>query len=288
MPLLAMKILITGVSGYLGSQLANVLMQEHEVTGTVRSSSNCNRISDINKIDLINVSDNNWLDKIALLSPDVVINTTALYGRKGELLSDLIDANIQFPLRILEALAKINKCLFLHCGTSLPENVSQYALTKNKFSLLAREYCNTFSGKFIDLKLEHFFGPNDDPTKFTTYVINSCRNNVDLKLTTGIQRRDFIYITDLINAFKIIISKQQLLMSGESISIGSGHVITIREFVETVAKVTNYQGRLQFGVIPIRENEVMHSCASLERVQELGWKPLFTLNSAIDDILSKE
>ncbi|WP_162007197.1 NAD-dependent epimerase/dehydratase family protein, partial [Yersinia pestis] len=66
-------------------------------------------------------------------SPDVVINTAALYGRKGELLSELVDANIQFPLRILEMLVSTGKGLFFQCGTSLPADVSQYALTKNQF-----------------------------------------------------------------------------------------------------------------------------------------------------------
>ncbi|WP_038930635.1 NAD-dependent epimerase/dehydratase family protein, partial [Yersinia pestis] len=52
-----MKILITGVSGYLGSQLANALMLEHEVVGTVRAGSVCNRITDIGNVNLINVTD---------------------------------------------------------------------------------------------------------------------------------------------------------------------------------------------------------------------------------------
>ncbi|CNI16187.1 paratose synthase [Yersinia enterocolitica] len=288
MPHFIMKILITGISGYLGSQLANALIQEHDVTGTVRSGSVCGRISDVRDINFINVSDSNWLDKIVSLSPDVVINTAALYGRKGELPSELVNANIQFPLRILEALVSTGKCLFLQCGTSLPANVSQYSLTKSQFSILAKEYCSKSSCKFIDLKLEHFFGPFDDPTKFTTYVINSCRNNVDLKLTTGLQQRDFIYITDLISAFKTLISKSEYLISGESISIGSGQAITIREFVDTVIEITNYQGDVQFGAIPSRKNEIMYSCATLERLHELGWECEYLLDNAIKDILIKE
>lgn len=282
-----MKILITGVSGYLGSQLANALMQEHDVIGTVRSGSICDRVSDITKINFINASDSNWLDKVISFSPDIIINTAALYGRKGELLSELVDANIQFPLRILEALVSTGKGLFLQCGTSLPANVSQYALTKNQFSVLAKKYCSKSRSKFIDLKLEHFFGPFDDPTKFTTYVINSCRDHSDLRLTDGLQRRDFIYINDLVNAFKTLILKSENLRPGEDISIGSGYAVTIKEFVETIAKITNYQGNLLFGAIPTRENELMYSCASLERMQELGWLHQYSLNSAIRDTLNR-
>ena len=283
-----MKILITGINGYLGSQLANALMEEHEIIGTIRENSKLSRISDIKKISFIKITEDDWIDKLLSLSPDVVINTAALYGRKGEKLSELVDANIQFPLRILEALATAGKSLFLHCGTSLPENISQYALTKNQFCYFAKEYCSQFNTKFVDLKLEHFYGPFDDSTKFTTYVINSCRNNIDLKLTSGIQQRDFIYIADLISAFEFIISKSKFLISGESIPIGSGHAITIKEFVQVVASATNYQGHLQFGAIPSRKNELMYSCASLERMNELGWECQYPLDRAIKDILTKE
>lgn len=283
-----MKILITGISGYLGSQLANSLIDEHEIAGTIRKNSSYKRLNNLDKIRLIDLSEMDWLLKINDFDPDIVINTAALYGRNGETTSQLVQANIQFPLLILEMLVTNGSGVFLNCGTSLPSNVSNYALTKNQFSTLAKTYCDGFSGKIIDLELEHFYGSDDDKTKFTTYVINSCKENHDLKLTEGLQQRDFIYIKDLINAFKCIINNINHLNSGEIIPIGSGEAITIREFVETVAKIASYQGNIQFGAIPDRDNELMYSCALLERMQELGWKCQYLLKSAIEDILNKK
>ncbi|HDL8512886.1 TPA: NAD(P)-dependent oxidoreductase, partial [Yersinia enterocolitica] len=170
---------------------------------------------------------------------------------------------------------------------SLPSNINDYALTKNKFSLLAKKKCKE-NIKFIDLKLEHFFGPFDEPTKFTTYVIQGCKKDGNLKFTAGMQQRDFIYIIDLVNAFKCIISNLDKLRRNESISIGTGDVVTIRKFVETVANITEYKGILSFGEIPYRDNEVMLSYASLDRMKEFGWKCKFNLSDAIRDTLLRE
>ncbi|MDN0087960.1 NAD(P)-dependent oxidoreductase [Yersinia nurmii] len=282
-----MKILITGISGYLGSQLANSLIDEHEIAGTIRENSSYKRLNNPDEIRLIDLSEMDWLLKINDFNPDIVINTAALYGRNGEPLSQLVQANVQFPLLILEKIFSNGSGVFINCGTSLPSNVSDYALTKNQFSELAKRYSDRFTGKFVDLKLEHFYGPYDDQTKFTTYVINSCKENNNLKLTAGLQERDFIYIEDLLNAFKCLIKNIDNLVSGESIPIGSGQAITIRKFVETVAKITHYQGKLEFGAIPTRQNELMYSCASLERMNELGWKCEYSLNSAIQYTLDK-
>ena len=61
---------------------------------------------------------------------------------------------------------------------------------------------------FINMRLEHFYGPGDADSKFTAHVMNSCLRNVpELKLTLGEQRRDFFYIEDVVSAYLIILEK---------------------------------------------------------------------------------
>ncbi|WP_460881859.1 NAD-dependent epimerase/dehydratase family protein [Pseudaeromonas pectinilytica] len=285
-PRLTMKILITGIGGYLGSQLANALITEHEIAGTVRSSSKLDRICNQDKITFIDVDKTDWSEQIKSFKSDVVINTAALYGRKGELLSDLIHANIAFPQQILECIE--HDAVFINCGTSLPASVSLYAMTKNQFVDLAKEYCKSHSIKFVNLRLEHFFGANDDPSKFTTYVIHQCVANLPLRLTDGNQQRDFIYIADLISAFKCILSSLNQLNSFESIDIGSGIALKVREFVELVAAVTKTNSEIEFGAIPMRENELMYSCADTHQIETLGWNLNYKLPDAVADMINKE
>lgn len=280
-----MKILITGIGGYLGSQLANALTIEHELAGTVRSGSKLERIHSQDSISFIDVNKSDWVQQVKRFKPDVVINTAALYGRKAELLSDLIHANIAFPQQILECIE--HDAVFINCGTSLPNSVSLYAMTKNQFVDLAKEYCKSHSIQFVNLRLEHFFGANDDPTKFTTYVIHQCVANLPLRLTDGTQQRDFIYIADLISAFKCILGSLNQLNSFESIDIGSGIALKVREFVELVAAVTTTSSEIEFGAIPMRENELMYSCANIARMETLGWSCEYSLHRALTESINK-
>lgn len=281
-----MKILITGIGGYLGSQLANALITAHEIAGTVRTGSEIERIHNQDKISFIDVDKSDWSEQIKNFKPDVVINTAALYGRKGELLSDLIHANIAFPQQILQCISR--DVVFINCGTSLPNSVSAYAMTKNQFVDLAKEYCKSYSIKFVNLRLEHFFGANDDPTKFTTYVIHQCVANLPLQLTDGTQQRDFIYIADLISAFKCILCSLHQLNGFENIDIGSGTAIKIREFVELVAAVTATSSNIKFGAVQMRENELMYSCADTLRIKALGWHLNYTLQDAVADLITND
>lgn len=281
-----MRIIITGISGYLGSQIANTLISKHEIAGTIRKASALTRLNDKAQIELITVDEGDWEDKIKSFKPDIVINTAALYGRKGESVSALIEANIFFPIKLIENLDA--NTVFINCGTSLPSSVSLYAQTKNQFVDLAKSYCETKKIQLINLRLEHFFGPGDDESKFTSYVINRCLKSLPLNLTEGSQLRDFIYIDDLLRAFECIIKSLGKLAQFESIDVGSGKAITVREFVEAVISITCSNSKVNFGAVPMRENELMYSCANTELLMNLNWNNQLSMNEAISIMINKE
>ncbi|GAA5214024.1 NAD-dependent epimerase/dehydratase [Corallincola platygyrae] len=219
--------------------------------------------------------------------PDVVINTAALYGRKGEADGELLEANVGFPLRLLEYSISYGASAFINTGTSLPRNVSMYALTKNSFVELVRlKKC--LATKFINLELEHFFGPGDDFSKFTSFVTRCCLQGKELKLTAGLQERDFIYVDDVVSAYDTVISELSNIKHLENISVGLGEAPAVRYFVEMVKRLSNSTSKLEFGAIPTRPNELMHSCANTSRLKELGWQPSFTLEEGVAQTLEAE
>ena len=123
------------------------------------------------------------------------------------------------------------------------------------------------------MRLEHFYGPEDADSKFTTHVINSCLKNVpELKLTFGEQKRDFIYIDDVVSAYLIILEKiEEFQDFFNEFHVGSGAAVSIRDFVEKVHQITESQTHLAFGSIPYRTGEMMSSNANVEPLAELGW-----------------
>ena len=130
------------------------------------------------------------------------------------------------------------------------------------------------------------YGPDDDESKFTSYIINSCsKNDAEIKLTLGEQKRDFIYIDDVVFACQLLLSHKQD-KEFEEYQLGSGVPVTIREFVETVHKLTKSRSLLRFGALDYRENEVMHSVANVESLTALGWKPRNNLVDGLKKVIS--
>jgi nucleoside-diphosphate-sugar epimerase len=133
------------------------------------------------------------------------------------------------------------------------------------------------------------YGPSDDPSKFTTHVLNTChRNEPTLKLTPGEQKRDFIYIDDVVSAYSTLIEQRTKLSIVVDIEVGSGIAPTIREFVLSIHKLTASKTELQFGALPYRPNEPMYLKADISQMKSLGWQPKFNLELGLRRTLELE
>lgn len=286
-----MKILITGASGFLGSALARRLGElNFSVSLLVRKNTNLFRIPDLDHYRIGRCETNLEVEKfIADDPPDFIIHTACCYGRNKESIAQIVDSNIFFGIIVLDAINKLQKKIaFLNTASVLPDEVSLYALTKNQFERLGMKFCNYPESRlqFINIKLQHMYGPGDDDTKFTTYVINCCRKNVSmLPLTLGSQKRDFIYIDDVVDGYLKILENAYNFGRQEQIELGSGHAVSIRHFVELVHKATNSSTHLGFGQIPSRENDEPYLVANTEFLRNLGWSPQFTLDSGIKKMI---
>src|SRR5512146_292629 len=205
------RILLTGATGYLGSQLTEALLANgYSVIALKRRSSSLQRLgSSMSKITLLDVDD---LELSALFKDygriGAVIHTATSYGRNGETASKIVDANLSFPLKLMDAAIAAGVNVFLNTDTALDKLVNAYTLSTSQYREWGYLYSRQKKILFLNLKLEHFYGPGDDDTKFTTHVIKSCLMNApELKLTLGEQKRDFIYIDDVIAAYLLLLAK---------------------------------------------------------------------------------
>jgi nucleoside-diphosphate-sugar epimerase len=136
----------------------------------------------------------------------------------------------------------------------------------------------------INIALEHFFGPHDDKTKFVSNIIDQLLNKSRrIELTPGEQKRDFIYIDDVVEAFMRILSRRDSL--GKDFlhfEIGTGRLVSIRDFVTAVKKIVGSTDTiLDFGALPYRNDEIMESQVDMRPIMALGWRPQFSLEEGL-------
>lgn len=284
------RILLTGATGYLGSHLAEALLNTgHSVVALKRKTSSLSRLESIlPKITLLDVD---GLDMSAPFKDygkiDAVIHTAASYGRNGESASQIVDANLGFPLKLIDAAIAADVCVFLNTDTALEKFLNAYSLSKRQFAEWGQHFSQQKKIRFLNLRLEHFYGAGDDDSKFTTHVIKSClMNSPELKLTLGEQKRDFIYIDDVVAAYLLLLEKQESLTDWfAEFDVGSGKAVTIRQFVEAVHQLTASTTRLNFGAHPYREGEVMLLQADTEPLRELGWHCGHSLEQGLKQVI---
>ena len=226
------------------------------------------------------------------VQPEIVVHAACAYGRQGETSLQLFDANLRLGLVILQALQNAaHPVCFINTGTALSPEVSPYALSKNQFAQWGRMLAAQSSGKlrFVNVLLQHMYGPGDDVSKFTTYILHACQRNApELKLTAGEQMRDFIYIDDVVTAYDTLLTQGHQLDIVQDIEVGSGVAPSIRHFVETAHRLTASRTELRFGALPYRANEAMHCLANVARMKQLGWAPAFDLNAGLKKTIQME
>ncbi|WP_386413039.1 NAD-dependent epimerase/dehydratase family protein [Stutzerimonas stutzeri] len=277
------RILITGASGFLGSALA---LHFHEMgycpSLLLRAASNLHRLKGLESCFEIGrcSTDQEIRNFVTAVQPDVVIHTACMYGRDGESRLELLEANVKFGLVIMQGLLANKKpSTFINTGTVLSSEVSPYALSKSQFTQWGSEVSNrSESLRFVNVRLQHMYGPGDNLSKFTTHVLHAChRNEPTLKLTAGEQLRDFIYIDDVVSAYATLLEHCSDFEPFSDIELGSGIAPTVRHFVETAHALIGSSTELLFGAVPYRTSEAMHCQAEISRMKALGWTPKYDL-----------
>jgi len=208
------------------------------------------------------------------------MHTATCYGRKGESFAEIMETNVIFPLKICTIAKNQGVNLFINIHTCLDRRVSPYSLSKHQF-IEWLHYLNT-DLKIIHLEMEHFYGPDNNDIQFITWLFKELRKgSKTIPLTHGMQKRDFIYISDVIDAILLCLNEAKTLHHGEHIQIGTGYAPSIRQVAEKCHKISGSASSLDFGALPLRKSEMLESKADLTRLKDLGWHPKIDLEDGL-------
>lgn len=284
-------ILLTGATGFLGSNiLKKFLSLDYELIILKRSFSNVWRIQEcLSEVTSYNLDEMDLSQLFEKRKIDVVLHCATDYGRKTINPIELVQANLMLPLRLLHLSLEYNVKVFVNTDTILDKRVSQYSLSKKQFF----EWLQLYSNKLvcINVALEHFYGPMDDDSKFLSFVVKQLLEGVpSIALTAGEQKRDFIYIDDVVSAFLTILPQVETKAFGfYEFQIGTGKTTRIKDVIEKAKLICgNEKSVLNFGALPYRYHEVMESSVDLQAISALGWKPTIELKDGLQRMIELE
>ncbi|GAA3966098.1 NAD-dependent epimerase/dehydratase family protein [Mucilaginibacter dorajii] len=291
------KLLITGASGFLGSRLLEMLLKEsYSPVVYLRQSSDTWRIKNLQGDYEIFIAADNSESSIQKLFDEHeiegILHIATEYGRQKSL-SSIIETNVLFPLRLIEAGLKRGLKLFINTDTFFGKKqfdlqyLSDYTTSKRVLEGLLNGLASKLT--IANLRIEHVYGENDSESKFVTSVIKQAiLNNDEILLTEGLQKRDFIYVDDVANAYISVLKYGNLTHGYNEYEVGTGISIRVKDFVTGIANTANSKSNLNFGAIAVRAGEIEDSSANITALTQLGWAPEYDMNKALKKIITAE
>lgn len=270
-----MNFLILGGSGYIGSKIARELVCDgHTVVCTKRASSNLSRLDDlIGVIRWIPASIDGVESAMQYMEFDYVLNLVCNYGKSNVLYDEIIDANLEFPLKVLNTVVEHGVNKYLTIGTGLPDELNMYSFSKKMFNEFGRFYVDKHNITFNSLLLEMFYGDDEPRNRFIPSIITKMINGDSVETTIGTQKRDIVSAEDILKAIKLVIYSN--LEGYNEIPVGTGIAPTISEIVDYIWNQTGRKSEVHKGAIPLRNNEP-DCVADTTLLSGLGdWNPVY-------------
>lgn len=300
------NVLITGVAGFIGSNLLDYLIEntDWQITGIDDySTGNKKNIEGHYKNDRFQMIEGSVFTLRSLKEFDCVFHLAALprIQPSFELVNDHIHANLMSSMHLVELMIKDNKFpRFVNSSSSAiygtPKNIptteeeeidclSPYAFQKYEvekyFDLLATRY----PLDFVHLRYFNPYGPRsfNPENKFNAYssvvgiFLHRAKNNLPLLITgDGLQKRDFVHVKDLARAnYMAAIHREKL---NTAFNIGNSNTMSVLDLAKIISN--------KYEFIPRREGEAEITYADVSKAKKyFGWEPQYDLKTFIEESL---
>jgi nucleoside-diphosphate-sugar epimerase len=125
------------------------------------------------------------------------------------------------------------------------------------------------------------YGPGEHSGRLLPSLLAGARENRPIALSAGEQKRDFVYVEDVVEALLRLGASDT--GPGEVVNVATGRLTSVRRFVETAAEVLAIPAEhLRFGALQPRFQESEHGDVTIEKLRRLtGWTPQTAIEEGI-------
>lgn len=296
------KVLITGASGFIGSHLTRLLLNEGAevsiITRYISLERNIRLVkywpdiqkyeADIRNVDSLKVVKDNQFDFVFHL---------AAYNHVGnsfDHVGESLETNCQGTANVLESTGNCEKFIYIstsevygmqdsvpfvenmHPHPSSPYSVGKYAgelysLMKNREKEVPVVVVRPFNA----------FGPYQSGRAVISELIEKCLRGEPVLTTQGKQTREFNFVTDLTEGMLLAALSENV--NGQVINLGTGKDISIIEVAKLIYKKTKSTSEFKAGELPTRPNEIWKMCSDANKAHKLlGWQPKVSFDEGLD------
>lgn len=315
-----MKALITGITGFAGSHLAEYLLADHpdvEIFGTYRWRSRMENLEHLGKLlgnkvrlvecELRDPSSVRWaLDQSR---PDVIFHLAAQSFVPSSWTgpSDTINSNITGQVNLFEAIRDLGldpvvqiACSSEEYGMVLPDEVpiketnplrplSPYAVSKVGQDLLGYQYFKSYGLKAVRTRGFNHTGPRRGDVFVTSNFARQVAR-IELGLNDPVIRvgnldavRDFTDVRDMVRGYWLAVTKAR---PGEVYNIATGDGLTIRELLDRLVAMAEVEVRVETDPDRLRPSDVEILIGDSSKFRaDTGWEPQIPFEQTLRDTL---
>tara|TARA_X000001388_G_scaffold38414_1_gene27109 strand:+ start:229 stop:1221 length:993 start_codon:yes stop_codon:yes gene_type:complete len=325
-----MKILITGGTGFQGSNLSKSLLEDgHDVVilnlHSEKNETNVKRFG-LEKAKIIwgTITDIHTV-RDSMEDVDLVIHTAAKIHVDDSIQnpSKYFMTNVMGTNNVLEVARELDVPV-MHISTCevygfqdddlfetsplMPR--SPYAASKAGADRMAYSYYTTYDMNVCIIRPFNVFGPGQKDGKCGAVIpiwTTSLMEGEDIKIYgDGTQSREFIYIDDLVSAYKIIIDKMLngKELAGEVINIGTGVDVKVNHLAEVMVdkiegpwiEPKNHDFSYPIGESKFKQGKIVYSesrpgevkrfISNSDKMKSFGWKPKVDLKDGLEKYIN--
>jgi len=280
------KVLITGGTGFIGTNVTNEFLKrgyEVHLLSYGPHPENTDKLfcHDIDLMDYVAVDD--------LLKQNNFENLVHLAWYVGPK-CHIHDLNVDWvmaTLNLLKSFAQYGGKCFLGAGTvseyeykygylledeTPTDPQTLYGNGKNAVYNIAKVFCKQHDIKFKWPRIFNLYGPRERETRLMPSVINSCLANEDVRVSDCLKFQDYLHVFDTACGIVDVFESD---LTG-AVNICSGQPVQLCEIVETIAKLTNFKGKILYGAIPAAFGDDL-VVGNNEKLKSIGWRPQYNL-----------